>query len=193
MSRPPIRRAATPARAEPQKRPMTVEDLLRHTSGLVYEDGNTAVHKLYRESELYDTGLARDGTLKDFVSRLAQLPLAHQPGEVWEYGHSSDVLGRVIEVASGRPLDQFLDSRLFRPLGMVDTGSRCRRRSSPAGRSPVGAGIFPTGTSPSRPRCSRAAAGWCRQPRTISGSARCCSTAVSSTERASFRPRPSAG
>jgi len=60
--------------------------------------------------------------LKDFVSRLARLPLAHQPGEVWEYGYSADVLGRVIEVASGQPLDQFLDSRLFKPLGMVDTG-----------------------------------------------------------------------
>jgi len=108
---------------EPQKRPMTVEDLLRHTSGLVYFDqGNTAVHKLYRESGLYEKGLARDGTLQDFVSRLARLPLAHQPGEVWEYGHSLDVLGRVIEVASGQPLDRFLDSRLFKPLGMVDTG-----------------------------------------------------------------------
>jgi hypothetical protein len=60
--------------------------------------------------------------LKDFVSRLARLPLAHQPGEVWEYGHSADVLGRVIEVASGQPLDQFLHTRLFKPLGMVDTG-----------------------------------------------------------------------
>jgi CubicO group peptidase (beta-lactamase class C family) len=108
---------------EPQKRAMTVEDLLRHTSGLVYYDhGNTAVHKLYRESGLYDQGLARDSTLKDFVSRLARLPLAHQPGEVWEYGHSADVLGRLIEVASGQPLDQFLDDRLFKPLHMVDTG-----------------------------------------------------------------------
>ncbi|MEA3149368.1 MAG: hypothetical protein QOD56_307 [Gammaproteobacteria bacterium] len=108
---------------EPQKRPMTVEDLLRQTSGLVYFDkGNTAVHRLYRESGLYDKGLARDSTLKDFVSRLARLPLAHQPGEVWEYGHSPEVLARVIEVASGQPLDQFLDSRLFKPLGMVDTG-----------------------------------------------------------------------
>ena len=129
---------------EPQKRPMTVEDLLRHTSGLVYEGGNTAVHKLYRESRLYDTGLARDGTLKDFVSRLARLPLAHQPGEVWEYGHSADVLGRVIEVASGRPLDQFLDSRLFRPLGMIDTGfwvppEKLARLVDP----PVGARIRP--------------------------------------------------
>jgi CubicO group peptidase (beta-lactamase class C family) len=130
---------------EPQKRPMTVEDLLRHTSGLVYFDhGNTAVHKLYRESGLYVTGLARDGTLKDFVSRLARLPLAHQPGEVWEYGHSADVLGRVIEVASGQPLDQFLDSRLFKPLGMVDTGfwvppEKLARLIDP----PVGAQILP--------------------------------------------------
>ena len=108
---------------ETQKHPMTVLDLLRHTSGLVYFDrGSTAVHKLYRESGLYVSGLARDSTLKDFVSRLARLPLAHQPGEVWEYGHSPEVLGRVIEVASGQPLDQFLENRLFKPLGMIDTG-----------------------------------------------------------------------
>jgi CubicO group peptidase (beta-lactamase class C family) len=108
---------------KPQTRPMTVEDLLRHTSGLVYGDnGNTAVHKLYRERGLYDKGLARDSTLKDFVSRVARIPLAHQPGEVWEYGHSADVLGRVIEIVSGQPLDQLLESRLFKPLGMVDTG-----------------------------------------------------------------------
>ena len=130
---------------EPQKRPMIVEDLLRHTSGLVYgEGGNTAVHKLYRESGLYVRGLARDGTLKDFVSRLARIPLAHQPGEIWEYGFSDDVLGRVIEVASGQPLDQFLDSRLFKPLGMVDTGfwvppEKLARLIAP----PAGARILP--------------------------------------------------
>jgi CubicO group peptidase (beta-lactamase class C family) len=173
---------------EPQKRPMTVEDLLRHTSGLVYFDkGDTAVHRLYGESGLYDKGMARDSTLKEFVSRLAQLPLAHQPGEVWEYGHSIDVLGRVIEVASGQPLDRFLDNRLFKPLGMVDTGSspawstrRPKRRCTPIG------------TLPNRPRCSRAVAGWYRQPRTICGSAKCCSTMVSSMGRASLRPQPSA-
>jgi CubicO group peptidase (beta-lactamase class C family) len=83
---------------EPQKHPMTVEDLLRHTSGLIYPDlGNAAGRKLYRDS------FARDSTLKEFVSRLARLPLAHQPGEVWEYGTSVDLLGRVIEVASGQP------------------------------------------------------------------------------------------
>jgi CubicO group peptidase (beta-lactamase class C family) len=130
---------------EPQKHPMTVADLLRHTSGLVYFDqGNTAVHKLYRESGVCVTGLARDSTLKEFVSRLARLPLAHQPGEVWEYGHSADVLGRVIEVASGEPLDQFLDNRLFKPLGMVDTGfwvppEKRARLVDP----PVGAPILP--------------------------------------------------
>src|SRR5439155_8155307 len=91
--------------------------------GLVYyENGNSAVHKLYRESGLYDKGLARDSTLKDFVSRVARMPLAHQPGEVWDYGHSADVLGRVIEVASGQPLDRFFENRVFKPLGMVDTG-----------------------------------------------------------------------
>jgi len=123
---------------EPQKRPMIVEDLLRHTSGLTYFDqGNTAVHQLYRD--LYVKGLARDGRLKDFVTRLSRLPLVHQPGEVWDYGHSVDVLGAVVEVASGQPLDQFFDSRLFKPLGMVDTGfwvppeKRARLIDAPAG------------------------------------------------------------
>ena len=129
---------------EPQNRPMTVEDLLRHTSGLVYPEGNTAVHKLYRESRVNDRFLARDATLKDFVSRVARIPLAHQPGEVWEYSLSVDVLGRVIEVASGQPLDQFLDSRLLKPLRMVDTGfwvppEKLTRLVDP----PVGAEILP--------------------------------------------------
>jgi CubicO group peptidase (beta-lactamase class C family) len=130
---------------EPLKRPMTVEDLLRHTSGLVYFDrGTSAVHKLYRDSGLYNKGLARNTTLKDFVSRVARLPLAHQPGEVWEYGHSADVLGRVIEIVSGQPLDQFLDSRVFKPLRMVDTGfwvppGKLARLIDP----PVGAPIRP--------------------------------------------------
>jgi len=65
--------------------------------------------------------LRTDSTLKDFVSSLARLPLAYQPGEVFEYGLSIDVLGRLIEVASRQPLDQFLGNRLFKPLGMVDT------------------------------------------------------------------------
>jgi CubicO group peptidase (beta-lactamase class C family) len=102
---------------EPQKRPMIVEDLLRHTSGLVYPDTGTAAgFALYREL------FARDATLKDLASRVAQVPLTHQPGEVWNYGISLDVLARVVEVASGQSFDRFLDNRLLKPLGMVDTG-----------------------------------------------------------------------
>jgi CubicO group peptidase (beta-lactamase class C family) len=119
------------------KRPMTVRDLLRHTSGLIYPEmdfaypergladanadfGIRMIHFLYRWTDA--TAYRRDTTLADFVSALARLPLAHQPGEVHEYGWSADVLGRVIEVASGNPLDQFLQNRIFAPLHMVDTG-----------------------------------------------------------------------
>jgi CubicO group peptidase (beta-lactamase class C family) len=107
---------------EPQKRPMTVEDLLRHTAGLVYGVGGTKVEQLYKS--LYGTTgvYRRDKTLADFVSGLARLPLAHQPSEVWDYGLSVDVLSRVVEVASGQSFDQFLEMRLLKPLGMVDTG-----------------------------------------------------------------------
>ncbi len=119
------------------KRPMTVRDLLRHTSGLIYPEmdfaypergladatadfGIRTIHSLYRWLDA--TAYRRDTTLADFVSALARLPLAHQPGEVHEYGLSADVLGRVVEVASGQPLDQFLQSRIFAPLHMIDTG-----------------------------------------------------------------------
>jgi len=107
---------------EPQKRPMTVEDLLRHTAGLTYGEENAKVHQLYRSLYRDSGAWGRDKTLAGFVSALAKLPLAHQPGEVWEYSNAVDVLGRVIEVASGQPFDQFLETRLFKPLGMVDTG-----------------------------------------------------------------------
>ena len=102
---------------EPQKRAMIVKDLLRHTSGLVYPDVETTAGR-----ERYRDSLARDSTLRDLVSRVARVPLSHQPGEVWHYGFSVDVLARVVEVASGQPFDKFLDNRLFKPLGMVDTG-----------------------------------------------------------------------
>jgi CubicO group peptidase (beta-lactamase class C family) len=103
---------------EPPKRPMTVRDLLQHTSGLVYpHEGNAGIHKLYNRAVF-----RRDATLAEFVASLAKLPLAHHPGEVWEYSWGVDVLARVVEVASGQPFDQFLESRIFTPLGMVDTG-----------------------------------------------------------------------
>jgi CubicO group peptidase (beta-lactamase class C family) len=104
---------------EPQRRAMTVLDLLRHTSGLVHpKQGNTAVHRLNSRM-----GTRRDRTLAEFVTSIAKLPLAYQPGEVWEYSDwGMDVLARVIEVVSEKPFDQFLESRIFKPLSMIDTG-----------------------------------------------------------------------
>jgi len=101
------------------KRPMEVIDLLRHTSGLTYpEEGADALHRTY------DTVMTfrRDGTLADFVTGLTAVPLVHQPGEVWEYSWGVDVLARLVEVASGQPFDEFLQNRIFKPLGMIDTG-----------------------------------------------------------------------
>ena len=103
---------------EPLNRPITVEDLLRHTSGLTYGFyGDSAVRKLYVNSDLFKD----DFDNAEFAERLARLPLAEQPGTLWDYGHSTDVLGRVIEVVSGQSLFQFEKRRLLDPLGMTDT------------------------------------------------------------------------
>jgi CubicO group peptidase (beta-lactamase class C family) len=109
----------TPALAlEPLRRPITIEDLMRHTSGLTYGFyGDGAVRKLYAQADLFDG----DVDSAEFVERIARLPLAEQPGTLWDYGHSTDVLGRVIEVISGQSLFQFEKQRLLDPLGMTDT------------------------------------------------------------------------
>lgn len=106
---------------EPARRPMTIRHLLTHTAGLTYGEGNTgAVSRLYGERRT-DFG-PDDGPLPDVVERLATIPLLSHPGERWSYGVATDVLGRVVEVVSGLPLDGFLRARIFGPLGMVDTG-----------------------------------------------------------------------
>jgi CubicO group peptidase (beta-lactamase class C family) len=103
---------------EPLARPITIEDLLRHTSGITYGFyGDTAVRKLYAASNLFDGDIDN----ATFVARLAKLPLAEQPGTLWDYGHSFDVLGRVVEVVSGQSLYQFEKQRLLDPLGMTET------------------------------------------------------------------------
>jgi CubicO group peptidase (beta-lactamase class C family) len=102
----------------PVEHEMTVQDLLRHTSGLTYAyRGATAVHKLYP-----DSAATRQMTGEEFVERIARAPLRFQPGTKWEYGHSTDVLGRVVEVVSGTTLGRFLDERVWKPLKMTDTG-----------------------------------------------------------------------
>lgn len=105
-------------RLVPPKRPITIRDLLRHTSEISYEyttDG--LVGQAYADAHLF----AGDVDNKTFAERIAQLPLAAQPGTLWRYGHSADVLGRVIEVVSGQSLFQFEKARIFDPLGMSDT------------------------------------------------------------------------
>ena len=100
------------------QRPITVQDLLRHTSGLVYGPfGNSLVHQAYQNANLFDNSQ----TLAEFATKLSKLPIEHQPGTAWEYGMSIDVLGRIVEVASGMPLDRFVEERVARPLGMRDT------------------------------------------------------------------------
>jgi CubicO group peptidase (beta-lactamase class C family) len=104
---------------EPVKRPMAVHDLLRHTAGLVYgQFGDGLVHKAYRDAKVGD----RSESNAELIGKLAKLPLAHQPGEVWEYSMATDVLGRVIEVVSGSSLDTFLEERITKPLAMDSTG-----------------------------------------------------------------------
>ncbi len=107
-----------PLKLEPLTRPITIKDLLRHTSGITYGFyGESAVRKLYANAHLYDG----DFDNAEFAERIAKLPLADQPGKRWDYGHSTDVLGRVIEVVSGQTLFQFEKQRLFDPLVMPET------------------------------------------------------------------------
>ena len=106
---------------EPLCQPMTLHHLLTHTSGLTYGFGDEGpIPKLYQTHHTdFDD---QDGPLEVVVERLAQIPLQFQPGKRWNYGVSFDVLGRVVEVISGQPLDRFFQERIFQPLNMVDTG-----------------------------------------------------------------------
>jgi CubicO group peptidase (beta-lactamase class C family) len=102
--------------------PVTVRHLLNHTSGLTYGFWDRPVlGKLYREAGVADGLIETPGTMAENCRRLAGVPLMFQPGTAWEYGLNADVLGRVVEVASGLPLGDFLQQRIFEPLGMRDT------------------------------------------------------------------------
>jgi CubicO group peptidase (beta-lactamase class C family) len=102
----------------PARRPMTIQDLLRHTSGLTYGFfGDSLVKKAYLQAGLG----AGDPNSAEFVEKLAGLPLHYQPGSTWDYSYSTDVLGRVLEVVSGQSLQSVLRARLLDPLGMKDT------------------------------------------------------------------------
>ena len=105
-------------RTEPLDRPITIEHLLTQTSGLAYDAPDPILDAAYDDFGDYDY------LLPELMRRLAAYPLANQPGDAWRYGWNLDVLGRVIEVVVGQPLDQFFERKIFGPLGMVDSGFR---------------------------------------------------------------------
>lgn len=108
--------------AEPAKREITIKDLLTHTSGLGYAQiGSSEAKAMYHKYQVPGGIAFHEGVLGDAMKRLGKLPLFHQPGEKYTYGLNNDVLGYVVEVASGMPFDKFLQTRLFEPLGMKDT------------------------------------------------------------------------
>jgi CubicO group peptidase (beta-lactamase class C family) len=103
----------------PAGREITVQDLLRHTSGLTYGfTGTSMVQRLYAKAPLRAQNITTEG----HVAALAKLPLLNQPGTHWDYSHSTDVLGRIIEIISGETLGAFLKAHILGPLGMNDTG-----------------------------------------------------------------------
>jgi CubicO group peptidase (beta-lactamase class C family) len=117
----------------PLKRPITVQDLMRHTSGLTYGfTGASPVQMLIKAANVLNS----NSSLAENVDAIATLPAMHQPGEVWEYSVSTDVLGRIVEIVEGAKLSEVLHERLFGPLGMIDTGfftpeSKLNRRADP--------------------------------------------------------------
>jgi CubicO group peptidase (beta-lactamase class C family) len=111
----------------PTQRNMTIQDLFRHTSGLTYGFfGNTLVKKMYVETKVWNDYPSN----AELVDRLAKLPLAAQPGTTWDYSHSTDVLGRLVEVISGQSLYQFEKERLLGPLAMTSTSFYVTDRAS---------------------------------------------------------------
>jgi CubicO group peptidase (beta-lactamase class C family) len=103
----------------PLVRSITIQDLLRHTSGITYDNrGDSLVHQLYQKTKVR----SRDITNAEHAAIVASLPLVCQPGPIWNYSRSTDILGRVIEVVSGKPLSAFLTERILGPLQMTETG-----------------------------------------------------------------------
>jgi CubicO group peptidase (beta-lactamase class C family) len=145
----------------PVKRPITIQDLLRHTSGLTYGfTGASQVQKLTHAA----APMSQDRSAAEHVEALAALPLQHQPGEVWEYSHSTDVLGRVVEVIAERSLGEFLRERIFAPLGMADTAfytpdSKRERLAQPYSFDLLIASNIDTIESRQPPRCEMGGGG----------------------------------
>ena len=109
-----------PAQVEmvPAARQITIQDLMRHTSGLTYGFfGDSAAKRAYIGAKI-DAGTVSNA---EFAENIAKMPLGFQPGSTWDYSYSTDLLGRVVEIVSGKPLGTFFKERIFDPLGMTDT------------------------------------------------------------------------
>ena len=134
---------------EPMRREITVQDLMRHTSGMTYGPfGDSLVQRAYRAAKTMDD----QQTNAEMMAKLASLPLAYQPGSMFEYGMSHDVVGRIIEVIAGADLNRFVTERIARPLGMKDTtflldGAQTARlaqyQPAPGGGAPLVLGYNP--------------------------------------------------
>ena len=151
-------------RTQPAERAITVHDLLTHTSGLTYKFfAPQPVGQIYADAGVSDGLVETPGTVADNVRRLSKCPLLFQPGSEWSYGLNTDVLGRVVEVASGQTLNEFFQERIFQPLGMNDShfvvpaGKRDRLaavyapredgRVRPVGKEPVTLGLLTYSTT----------------------------------------------
>lgn len=116
---------------EPARREVTIRDLLTHTSGIGYGLFDERLDLIYRQADVADGFDDRPVTLGEKMRVLADLPLAHHPGERFTYGLNTDMLGYLVEVVSGMPLDRFLQERIFTPLGMTDTYFRLPQEKVP--------------------------------------------------------------
>ena len=183
-------------------REMTVQDILRHTRDwpTARSPSDAPVKDAYAKAGLYLAGVrdydARDLTPAEEVERLAKAPLAHQPGTVWEYSMAVDLLGRVVEAASGKRLADFLDERVLKPLKMRDTAfwvpaGKISRLAQPLAVDQASGQQVKVIDVSKEPKTIPAVPARSRPRRTICASRRCCSTAASSTARAYCHARPS--
>jgi CubicO group peptidase (beta-lactamase class C family) len=173
------------------QRPMTVQDLLRHTSGITYDHtGNGMVQQLYRESRLR----SRKITNAEHAAMVAELPLVCQPGAEWNYSRSTDILGRIIEVVSGKTLGAYLTERILAPLQMTETAfftveENATRLAEAFPSDPWSGEDVSCSTCWKSPRWNPAVAGWSRPRWIMRASARCCSTRARWTANASSAAR----
>jgi CubicO group peptidase (beta-lactamase class C family) len=157
----------TPGQVVPAKRPITIRNLMTHTAGISY--GMGALEEQYKAANAWWWYLAdKDETLASFVDRLATLPFEAQPGERFVYGFSTDVLGHVVEVVSGKSLDAFFEERIFRPLKMPDTSFFLPKEK--AGRLATVYGLSESGVLVRAPE-----KGWSGQGEYVDGPRRCLS------------------